>query len=469
MSGLKILKGQHHGSSRQLSLSLVLAAILTGVVIAPASAATVTSTWNARVGTSGANGTARIQAYATGNGAATLKLVKLRRSSLLPVVISKGTCSSVGATVATLASIKTTSAGAATRTSSLTAAQIKLIKAATRGTGKIAIRIGTGTARKCGLFVLATPAIVVPPSIVATIPVGAFPQGTAIDATGIWVTNTFDSSLSRIDPNTNSVLSVTRVVVPGNSLPVAVTSAFGSLWVSFETYDASFVNQIPGFVQRVDPLSGMALGNPIPVGREPSVLASSPEAIWVSNWGDGSVSRIDPTSGQVTATIPVGGSPFGIAAGFGSIWVANEDDGKVARIDPATNQVVATVQTQLNAEGVAVGAGSVWVSNFGITDQAGGMVSRIDPTTNAVVAVVPVGTNPGFVSFGGGYLWVAMVGESTVVQVDPVKNAVKTRTDVGAKSWGIAAADRTVWVVHQTAAGADATAFLPGTVTRINF
>jgi len=311
--------------SRRLSLSVALAAILTVVAIGPVSAATVTSTWNAKVGPSGVNGTASIQAYTTAAGALTLKLAKLKAASLLPVVVSKGTCSSVGSTLLTLPSIRTTSAGAATRSSSLTVAQIKLITSATKGTGTIAIRIGAGATRKCGLFALAVPAVVVapPPAIVATVPVGAYPHGTAIDPTGIWVTNAFDRSISRIDPTTNSVLSVNRVVVPGNALPTAITSAFGSLWVSFEAYDESYVNSVAGVVQRIDPLSGAPLGNPIPVGREPLVIAASPEAIWVSNWADGTVSRIDPTTGQVTATIPVGGSPFGIAAGFGSIWVAN--------------------------------------------------------------------------------------------------------------------------------------------------
>ena len=451
--------------------SLVLSAVMALVVMAPVSAATVKSTWQARIGTAGANGTATVQAYTTGTGAIVLKLTKMKASTLLPVVVSKGTCKSVGTTLMTLASIKTTSAGSASRTSSLTAARVSAIRAATKGTGKIVIRIGIGTARKCGQFALVPPPVVVvpPPSVAATIPVGSFPQQAAIDATGIWITNSADSSISRIDPNTNTVLSVSRIVVPGNSFPVAITSAFGSLWVSYVSYDASFLIKVPGVVQRMDPLSGTAIGNPIPVGRNPLVVASSAEAIWVSNSDDGSVSRIDPLANQVVATIPVGGSPFGIAAGFGSVWVANEADGKVARIDPATNQVSATVQTREGASGVAVGGGSVWVSFYGMDGQPDGVVSRIDPSTNSAVAAVPVGTNPGFVAFGGGYLWAAMVGESTVVQVDPATNTVKTRVDVGAKNWGIAASDHTVWVVHPTAAGADPVAFLPGTVTRINF
>lgn len=460
-----------HRGVRRLTVSTALVAILAVSAIGPASAATVASTWNAKIGPSGANGTARIQAYTSGTGALALKLAKLKPSSTLAVVISKGTCSSVGSTLTTLASVRTTSGGALTRTSSLTAAQVKTIRAATKTTGKIAIRIGSGSSRKCGAFVLAKPIVVAPPATVtATIPVGAYPHGVAIDPTGVWVTNAFDQSLSRIDPLTNSVLSVVAVNVPGNAVPVAVASGFGSLWVSFESFDASFTTEVAGAVQRLDPTSGTPLGAPIPVGRQPMVIIASAEAVWVSNLADGTVSRIDPVLGTVSATIPVVGRPFGLAHGFGSIWVANEADGKVSRIDPTTNQVVATIPTQLYAaEGVAVGAGSVWVSNFGETDKPNGTVSRIDPLTNQVVAAIPVGTNPGFVAFGGGYAWIAMVGEPSVVQIDPARNTIKTRLDVGAESWGIAAGEHTVWAVHQVAAGADPLAFAPGTVTRIQF
>jgi hypothetical protein len=68
------------------------------------------------------------------------------------VTLYKGTCSSVGPVLFRLSSITTTKTGAASRTSTLTAAQVKLILGATAGTGKIAIRVGSGTATKCGAF-----------------------------------------------------------------------------------------------------------------------------------------------------------------------------------------------------------------------------------------------------------------------------------------------------------------------------
>jgi hypothetical protein len=132
-----------------LLAAAILALPLTHVALG---AAATTSAWQAKVGPSGANGTASVATVTTGAGSIGLKLVKLRASSTLAVAVYKGTCASVGTVLFRLASIKTTSTGAASRTNTLTATQVNLILTATTGTGKIAIRVGSGTTAKCGLF-----------------------------------------------------------------------------------------------------------------------------------------------------------------------------------------------------------------------------------------------------------------------------------------------------------------------------
>jgi multiple sugar transport system substrate-binding protein len=149
MRGVRIGLG-----ARFLSFGVGLALILTMAGPAPAGAATVTDIWRTQVGTAGANGTATIQAYTNGTGSIALKLAKLRASRYLPVTLSKGTCSSARSTLFRLPAIRTSSTGAANRTSTLTAAQVTLVKNATSGTGRIAIRIGSSTTGgvKCGVF-----------------------------------------------------------------------------------------------------------------------------------------------------------------------------------------------------------------------------------------------------------------------------------------------------------------------------
>ena len=113
------------------------------------------------------------------------------------MVLHKGTCSSVGAVLLKLPSIKTGRTGTAARTSSLTAGQVSTITAATAA-GTIAIRIGTGSARKCGAF----SQLAITPVVVARITVGRSPSDVAIAPNGVCVTNWWDNTLSRIDPAT---------------------------------------------------------------------------------------------------------------------------------------------------------------------------------------------------------------------------------------------------------------------------
>ena len=112
-----------------------------------------------------------------------LKIAKLKPSTSLAVTLLKTSCS--GKTLLTLASIKTSSAGAATRTSALTVAQVNLIKAATIGTARIAVRVGSSTTAKCGVFAVQP----IPAYLAATITVGALAGGVAISPTGVWVAN----------------------------------------------------------------------------------------------------------------------------------------------------------------------------------------------------------------------------------------------------------------------------------------
>jgi len=141
---------RRRGGRIVLPLALGIAALLALGPVA-ASGATVSAAWSAKIGSAGVNGKAAISAYTTGTGTVTLKLAKLRASTLLPVVLHKGTCSAVGAVLLKLPSIRTSRSGSAARTSGLTAAQVSKITAATTA-GTIAIRIGTGSARKCGAF-----------------------------------------------------------------------------------------------------------------------------------------------------------------------------------------------------------------------------------------------------------------------------------------------------------------------------
>ena len=77
--------------------------------------------------------------------------------------------------------------------------------------------------------------------------------------------------------------------------------------------------------------------------------------------------------------------------------MTNNSDNTVSRVDPATNRVTATIPVPDGPGGLTFAAGTVWVGSTG-----GDSVYRIDPATNAVTRV-PIGhTNPVWFSGDGG-------------------------------------------------------------------
>jgi len=142
-----------------VGLALVLALVASLVLVSGASSATASSAWQAKIGARGANGTTKLQVFGTGTGALTFRLVRMRPATLLPVVLHKGTCSAVGPVIARIASVRSSNAGVANWTTGLTVTRVRAIVAAA-GSGRIAIRIGSGSALRCGVFSalpLATP------------------------------------------------------------------------------------------------------------------------------------------------------------------------------------------------------------------------------------------------------------------------------------------------------------------------
>ncbi len=222
---------------------LLIPALLASLAVAPVvSSTTVVSAWQAKLGAGGVNGSATIRVFDTGTGSAILKLARFAPSTSLAVRIQRGTCSTAGALVLALPSIRTSATGTASRTSALTAAQVQAIRAATAGSAKIAIRVGSGLALRCSVFRVHVLVSVAPPaaptapgaSVVLTATVRGTsntavawsvvePGGSSITAEGVYTApatpGTYTvKATSRADPTAAGTARV-PVVIPVGHVP----------------------------------------------------------------------------------------------------------------------------------------------------------------------------------------------------------------------------------------------------------
>jgi len=178
--------------------------------------------------------------------------------------------------------------------------------------------------------------------------VGNGPIAVAFGEGAVWVTNSADRTLSRIDPDSGDVVKTIETDAVGRGIAVGG----GSVWITDESSRR---------VMRVDPRTN-EVADEISVGNGPTGIAFGQRALWVANTIDGTVSRIDPASATVTATTSVPGGPGAIAVSGGQVWVSAEFAERAVHIDAATATVVDEVAIGNRPKGVVVGDEGVWVA-----------------------------------------------------------------------------------------------------------
>jgi YVTN family beta-propeller protein len=276
-------------------------------------------------------------------------------------------------------------------------------------------------------------------AVVARIAVGPRPEQIAFGDGSVWVARA-DASVARVDAASNSI--VATVQAPASSVEPWLGFGEGALWLS---------NFDDNSVWRVDPATNQVVAK-ITVGSAPEGIAFTPGAVWVANHHGtpyGSVARIDPATNRVVATVPAGlpqlcCGPQGIAGTPDAVWVGVPNLDALVRLDPAANTVAAQVQVRPACGGVAADADGVWIAG-GCGSNA---VFRIDPQTNRVVARIVVTGKTRAVALGLGAVWVTT--DTSLVRIDPTTNKVAGASAVD-EATGVAVSTDAVWVLSRSA------------------
>jgi DNA-binding SARP family transcriptional activator/ABC-type branched-subunit amino acid transport system substrate-binding protein/DNA-binding beta-propeller fold protein YncE len=262
--------------------------------------------------------------------------------------------------------------------------------------------------------------------LLATVPLGAAPSSIAVGAGAVWVLDANDKTISVIDPDTRSLENVFST----SSTPTDLAAGAGALWIGNAFRELPFsATSYPESVSRLDPETRVVVAT-IPLPR-PSVvrynvagldslehIAVTSDAVWVIG-ADLSVSRIDPRTNKLVGRVK-GFEATSIAAGDGGVWVIELGHAAVAKIDPRTNTITRRIEVAAQAlAGLAVGARDVWAA-----DPFGGLVWRIDPGPN-LQRTIPLDVGVSWVAVGAGAVWATNELAGLVYRIDPLTNKAR--------------------------------------------
>jgi YVTN family beta-propeller protein len=229
---------------------------------------------------------------------------------------------------------------------------------------------------------------------------------------------------------------------------------------------------------------GIDVSKPIAIGSAPLRIAAGGEAIWVTSEKDGTLTRLDPESGEpVGQPLQLGAGISGVTVGEGSVWVADTSTGKLLRVDPKSGEVTQRIEVGGRPGAVVYGGYRVWVADLGgggitavnakggrvfkrgidpreaplrLATGGGGLwvaiantnrVRRVDEGTTSVSGPTITGANPAGLTVAGGKVWVANSGSDTVTVVDlSTRTVVGAPIEVGQRPGGVDAGPNYVWV-----------------------
>jgi uncharacterized protein (TIGR03437 family) len=268
--------------------------------------------------------------------------------------------------------------------------------------------------------------------------VGTQPFGVAFDGTNIWVTNYYDSTVTKLLASTGKTVGTYPVGIN----PSGITFDGANIWTA--NYGGTSVTKLLAS-------SGATVGT-YPAGTTPYDLAFDGANIWVTNAQRGTVTKLLASSGATVNNYPAGSGPYDLAFDGTNIWVANIGSNTVTKLRASTGITAGTYPVGSGPIGVAFDGTNIWTANYG-----GANVTKLLASTGAVVGTYPVGSGPAHITFDGTNIWVTNYYSNNVTELLASSGATVDSYPVGSQPAGIAFDGTNIWVANQG----------DGTVTKI--
>jgi hypothetical protein len=192
----------------------------------------------------------------------------------------------------------------------------------------------------------------------ATLPHGGLIGDVVTSPGAVWVDDTTRGTVYRYRAGRRAAAAgrPDSAITIGRTAGV-MTAGDGGVWVADP--DARTVSRIK--VSRINPARDR-VDEVVPTPGPATHLTTASHRLWVTDGTDG-LTMVG--SAGHTRTIPVRGQPTGLAAGAGSVWVASTAAGTLTRVDPDRGTVTATVRVGERPYAVAASPHAIWVAVLG--------------------------------------------------------------------------------------------------------
>jgi hypothetical protein len=243
--------------------------------------------------------------------------------------------------------------------------------------------------------------------------------------------------IHRIDPSTGQTIAR----IPIDTIPSwevgggAMATGAESLWVggAVDRPDEPGLPKSDAAVTRIDPETNSVIAVMELGGDFAADLGVDATGVWVSLFGDDGmeVVRLDPEAGTVTARIPMESSyARDLFVVDGTIWLRERKthDSVVGgtvltQIDPATNSIARSVDLGGRVGSMTVFDGAIWAQRYGYEE--GDSLLQIDPHTGTQVGEpVHYDGELNYIAGGEGGIW-------GVTALDPPASLVRIEVSSG--------------------------------------
>jgi hypothetical protein len=181
----------------------------------------------------------------------------------------------------------------------------------------------------------------------------------------------------------------------------------------------------------------------IPGSPDWSVVTA--DSLWVTTGRDSHIVQLVAATNTLGKVLPIKDPCSGVANAFGSLWSPSCGDHVLTRFDPADGKIIAQIPADAaNSEGgITVGAGSIWMVTKPST------LVRIDPVKNAVIASIPLPSGSENPLFSNGFVWISSYEHDALLKVDPASASVVANIPIGPKPRFLTAGAGSIWTLNQ--------------------